>query len=695
MEKRLLIFLICVNFVTATDYYVAQDGSGDFTSIQSAVDAANSGDIIYISPGVYHEEIIINKPSLTLEGSDPLNPPMIDGADQELIDVQWEYISDNVYRTPFTWRGTSPDTMSGTYRGGKDHAPLMLYEDNTCLAGYEIVSRQCWTGGGIRPFDDISELRNDYCPNCWLEKTKNVPGKFMVKDGYLYVHPATGEPMDHTYYASTIFHLIQINAAETTLRNLIIAHAQGYAVVLEDADGSIIEDCYFPNNKYSIWIKNTDDFKVLRNFISNKGYWERHEYCHGKEAILWGHSIDVEGFSNSRNGEIAYNVIHGDYSGLGSYMTFGQDLEIHDNIVSHHCSTNIDATLVHERPYNLHIYRNVIHHVDDNSIGISYMSGGPVYVYRNVFYAHPAITKDGAGSANRVEGDTYLYHNTFAYISTLTHHPYTYPVYGNTKYYNNIVHLDYGSDNAYWRYYTENGKTGGWGIPFDNGPDADYNLYWHAGSSNTIGRFINGPVYYKGDFDRMVSETGLDTHGLEANPGFTGIDIETLDSISKMDYQDVIDQGYMVVFRNAFEDMYENTFGVGQDSPAINRGTVLSWPDSVNLNDLPDIGHIEYSDNSGDVCGDGNCDAECDSCPADCSFTDCCPDGDCNNDETCETCEADCGVCLIDCVHEADLPVCDGCVDTTELVDYMGLWKTGTVEMTQLMEVIGLWKDGC
>jgi len=95
-------------------------------------------------------------------------------------------------------------------------------------------------------------------------------------------------------------------------------------------------------------------------------------------------------------------------------------------------------------------------------------------------------------------------------------------------------------------------------------------------------------------------------------------------------------------------------------------------------------------------CGDGTCDlGECDSCPADCSLADCCPDGNCNNDETCETCESDCDACPIDCVHEADLPVCDGCIDTAELSDYLDLWKSGSVEMDELMVVISLWKQGC
>jgi len=72
-----------------------------------------------------------------------------------------------------------------------------------------------------------------------------------------------------------------------------------------------------------------------------------------------------------------------------------------------------------------------------------------------------------------------------------------------------------------------------------------------------------------------------------------------------------------------------------------------------------------------------------------------CGDRDCESGEDCNNCPQDCGACPTDCVHEADLPVCDGCIDSSELSDYIILWKAGSVEMNELMEVIGLWKEGC
>jgi len=54
-----------------------------------------------------------------------------------------------------------------------------------------------------------------------------------------------------------------------------------------------------------------------------------------------------------------------------------------------------------------------------------------------------------------------------------------------------------------------------------------------------------------------------------------------------------------------------------------------------------------------------------------------------------------CGSCAVDCVNDADIAPCDGCVDTSELSAYINSWKSGSVEINELMVVIGIWKNGC
>src|SRR5579883_1931094 len=54
----------------AAQFTVAADGSGDFKTVQGAIDAAPAdGAVIRIKPGTYHEEIKIEKPHIQLRGA--------------------------------------------------------------------------------------------------------------------------------------------------------------------------------------------------------------------------------------------------------------------------------------------------------------------------------------------------------------------------------------------------------------------------------------------------------------------------------------------------------------------------------------------------------------------------------------------------------------------------------------------------
>jgi pectin methylesterase-like acyl-CoA thioesterase len=48
---------------------VAPDGSGDYTSVQKAIDAAPAGGVIWIAPGAYREVLEITKNNLQLRGA--------------------------------------------------------------------------------------------------------------------------------------------------------------------------------------------------------------------------------------------------------------------------------------------------------------------------------------------------------------------------------------------------------------------------------------------------------------------------------------------------------------------------------------------------------------------------------------------------------------------------------------------------
>ncbi len=62
------VTLHVVNIATTPIRYVAADGTGDFLTIQAAIDAASPGDLILVAPALYNENVIMNKP-VRLQGS--------------------------------------------------------------------------------------------------------------------------------------------------------------------------------------------------------------------------------------------------------------------------------------------------------------------------------------------------------------------------------------------------------------------------------------------------------------------------------------------------------------------------------------------------------------------------------------------------------------------------------------------------
>jgi parallel beta-helix repeat protein len=82
---------------TSANRYVDADGICDgytpcYTTIQSAVNAASSGELVYIYAGIYNEHVIINK-SLTLQGEDRETTIIDGGGSGDVIYVSANYVT--------------------------------------------------------------------------------------------------------------------------------------------------------------------------------------------------------------------------------------------------------------------------------------------------------------------------------------------------------------------------------------------------------------------------------------------------------------------------------------------------------------------------------------------------------------------------------------------------------------------------
>ena len=65
-----LITLMLTQTAFAADITVDPSGSGDHTTVQAAIDAAVSGDVITLVAGTYNEDILIESKSINIQGVD-------------------------------------------------------------------------------------------------------------------------------------------------------------------------------------------------------------------------------------------------------------------------------------------------------------------------------------------------------------------------------------------------------------------------------------------------------------------------------------------------------------------------------------------------------------------------------------------------------------------------------------------------
>jgi|GEM_PF-4379154 len=133
-------------FVAGGTWLVAQDGSGDFTTIQAAIDAGADGDVIAVRPGVYHERINMRGKALTVQGLAPEDPDVVAATviDGDAGGTVVTCVTAEVATTVL--RGLTITNGSATYGGGVycstdfDNATSPTFEfcdirDNTAYSG--------------------------------------------------------------------------------------------------------------------------------------------------------------------------------------------------------------------------------------------------------------------------------------------------------------------------------------------------------------------------------------------------------------------------------------------------------------------------------------------------------------------------------------------------------------------------------
>jgi hypothetical protein len=126
----LLVFLLGAIPCSANTIYVDANGSGNFTTIQAAINAAVNSDTIIVRPGRYAEKINFNGKNITLRSTDPNIPSVVEST----------IISASNSGTVVTFTGTE--------------------ESDCMLSGFTITGGNSVVGGGVYGQDTRAVISN-------------------------------------------------------------------------------------------------------------------------------------------------------------------------------------------------------------------------------------------------------------------------------------------------------------------------------------------------------------------------------------------------------------------------------------------------------------------------------------------------------------------------------------------------------
>ena len=132
VEQDILLEQLTEAFAKGNVYEVIQDGSGDFTTIQAGVDAAESEDTLLIYPGIYNEAVEIYGKTVNLIGTD-----------RENCVLQYESIDYN--KVPLTFgAGLVANMTIYGYHTGEEKQTEAVYSTNEAFHNATIESIEAW-----------------------------------------------------------------------------------------------------------------------------------------------------------------------------------------------------------------------------------------------------------------------------------------------------------------------------------------------------------------------------------------------------------------------------------------------------------------------------------------------------------------------------------------------------------------------
>lgn len=472
----------------------------NYTTIQAAVNAGVSGDLIEIDDDVvYYETVTLaSKTGLTLRplpGASPVIRAVIEGLVTAPLG-QWAYYGPvngyAVYYVPYT------------------------YTTNNVSVVRHATGKRLWTYGSWDNFVNGANRQHagegiyvDYTANrCYVTLTGNA------------------NPNNVALRISFSNWVMNLNATDSCVIEDLTIESGGESVIqIQNSDSNTIQRCNIRFAELIIWYKDPGAAQSSSNIIQD---------CYIEDNYNAGWSWEDVKSITPKNMESS--AIYQAGPGTGNIFRRNQISGVFNGIVMARQTTGapyLDGTLIYENTIhdirddalefeanlrNIQAYDNYIY---DTYIAISYspVEDGPCYIYRNRFITDKtgAAGSNGRGTKRSI-GDNcnqiFVYHNTFYSHGDVVQHNNGAPAMTNVRFINNIFYSEGGTN-----FNTVEGSP----IYTDTGNDMDGNCHYKLDNTgNLLTDYATNGVNYASLATFRASAPGIasgwEVNGMQADP---------------------------------------------------------------------------------------------------------------------------------------------------------------------------------
>lgn len=370
------------DFTNAETITVAQDGSGNYTNISSAITNASANNIIMVKPGLYEDYFIINKP-LQIIGEGTKENIIIQCQDSFCLGMNTDYAEVK----NMTFKRLAGDEK-------KDGYTIDISQGNLILENCDIVSDSL-ACIGIYGINTSPEIKN-----CWIHQSTKGSGLYFYEN-------AKGLVTNCDIYDNTLSGIAITSGADPQIKNCKIYQCQGNGIYSYENGNGYIENCLIYGNKSSgIGIYKFSDPSINQCTISEGGIFIDEdgkgtiENCTiTKTTLASGIEIKLRGNPYIRNCQIfdgSYSGIYVHNYGSGSI----ENCDIYNNryhgiIMENNGSPYVNQCKIHDNSeVGILCYQNGIGTVENSQIYTNTFSGVEIRENGNLTLKNCQITQN-------------------------------------------------------------------------------------------------------------------------------------------------------------------------------------------------------------------------------------------------------------------------------------------------------------